>query len=405
MPKRRTILFLAHLFPLPLDSGGKIKSYYTLRALASEHDVRVLAYVRSDEERHCVEELRAVCDNIQTVPLRRGKLRQMCDLARASALGQSFIVSRDFRSEMQTAFNCLVADFQPDVVHIDHLQMAQFVDFRAGYKTVLDHHNVESMIIKRLAETSESIPTRLYAGFEWPKLQKNELNVCRQADRVLTVSDEDKSTLNGLCPSLDNVTCVPIGVDVDYFQHVERVSDSKNILSIGTMYWPPNVDSMLYFCRDILPIVKTEIPDCTVTIAGQRPFESILALASDPSINVTGYVSDSREMSKNCGVFVVPLRSGSGVRVKILNALAMGLPVVSTSVGAEGLAVESGKHLLLADTPGDFARAVVEVLRSPELAEEIGRNGRALVCDQYSWNRVGERLISAYVGLTDGAES
>ncbi|MHB9036657.1 MAG: glycosyltransferase family 4 protein [Armatimonadota bacterium] len=403
MPKRRTIIFLAHLFPLPLDSGGKIKSYYTLRALASEHDVRVLAYVRSDEERDCMEDLRAICGDIQTVPLRRGKVRQICDLARASALGQSFIVSRDFRTEMQTAFDRLVADCQPDVVHIDHLQMAQFVDFRTGYKTVLDHHNVESMIIKRLAETSESRPTRLYADLEWPKLQKYELDVCRQADLVLTVSDEDKSTLNELCPGMENITCVPIGVDVDYFKHVEREPGSKNILSVGTMYWPPNVDSMLYFCRDILPIVKTEIPGCTVTIAGQRPVESVQALASDPSINVTGYVSDSREISKNCGVFVVPLRSGSGVRVKILNALAMGLPVVSTSVGAEGLAVKSGKHLLLADTPRDFARAVVEVLRSPELADEIGRNGRALVCDSYSWSRVGERLLSAYAGLMGGA--
>ncbi|MCE5314970.1 MAG: glycosyltransferase family 4 protein [Armatimonadota bacterium] len=403
MPKKRLkILFLAHLLPLPLDSGGKIKSYYTLKALAAGHDVRMLAYVRSDEEMDCLDKLRSVCDEIEIVPLKRGKLQQVCDLARAMVTGKSFIVNRDYRRDMQDAFNRIVAEFQPDVVHIDHLQMAQFVDFSGRYRKVLDNHNVESMIIKRIADTSEMAPARMYAGLEWPKLRAYEIDVCRRADRVLTVSDEDKSTLDTLCSGTANTACVPIGVDVHYFEHVDRTQGSKNILSIGTMYWPPNVDSMLYFCREILPLVKAEIPGCTVTIAGQRPVESIRALASDPSVRVTGYVSDSRRESKDCGVFVVPLRSGSGVRVKILNALAMGLPVVSTSIGAEGLAVESGKHLMIADTPEDFARAVVNVLGSPELADKIGRSGRALICELYSWEKVGERLLSVYDELAGG---
>lgn len=404
MSNRLKILFLAHLFPLPLDSGGKIKSYYTLKALAAEHDVRVLTFIRSDDERAHLDELESIC-KVEIVELKRGILRRISDLLQAIAMGRSFIVSRDYRDQMQAEFDRITSDFQPDVVHIDHLQMAQFVDFNSTYKTVLDHHNVESMIIKRLAETSESLPVRMYARIEWPKLQSYELDICRKASMVMTVSEEDKSTLTGLCPELDNVESVPIGADVDYFQYVERAEGSKNILSIGTMYWPPNVDSMLYFTRDIYPLVKAKVPECTLTIAGQRPVESIRALASDPSVTVIGYVSDSRELSKDCGVFIVPLRSGSGVRVKILNALAMGLPVVSTSVGAEGLEVESGIHLMLADSPDDFADAVVKVLKDRELAESIGRNGRALVCEKYSWERVGHQLLSVYDALIDGAGS
>lgn len=404
MSKRLKILFLAHLFPLPLDSGGKIKSYYTLKALAAEHDVRVLTFVRSDDELAHMNELESIC-RVDLVKLKRGKFRQISDLLRAVTLGKSFIVSRDYRDEMRSAYDRIIADFGPDVVHIDHLQMAQFVVFDGTYKTVLDHHNVESMIIKRLADTSESLSVRLYAGMEWPKLQRYELDICRKASMVLTVSEEDKSTLTDLCPELTNIMSVPIGADVDYFRHVERSQESNNILSIGTMYWPPNVDSMLYFHREIYPIVKTQVPECTLAIAGQRPVESIRALASHPSISVIGYVSDSRELSKDCGVFVVPLRSGSGVRVKILNALAMGLPVISTSVGAEGLEVESGTHLMLADTPTDFANAVVTVLKDRELADRIGRNGRALVCEKYSWDVVGKQLLSAYGTLTDGARS
>jgi len=399
LSNRKKILFLAHLFPLPLDSGGKIKSYYTLKNLAAKHDVYTLAYVRSHDEIEHLNELKSVCGNIEIVHLRRGKLRQLSDLAKSLITGKSFIVSRDYRDDMQAAYDRLIKSFNPDVVHIDHLQMAQFVDFKADYKTVLDHHNVESMIIERIVQSSESAPEKAYARIEWPKLREYELEICRKSDLVLTVSEEDKSTLKSLCTEISNIESVPIGVDIDHFQRVERDEDTLNILSIATMYWPPNVDSMLYFCRDIFPLVKSAIPESTVTVAGQRPVDSIRALAADPSIKVVGYVSDSREMARDCGVFIVPLRSGSGVRVKILNALAMGLPVVSTSIGAEGLDVESGKHLILADTPSDFADAVILLLRDKKLADQIGRNGRDLVCEKYSWEIVGDRLHKIYYKL------
>jgi glycosyltransferase involved in cell wall biosynthesis len=153
---------------------------------------------------------------------------------------------------------------------------------------------------------------------------------------------------------------------------------------------------MLYFTSRILPIIIKRASDVTLTIAGQRPTEAIKALAGDPAIRVTGYVDDIRETARDCGVFIVPLRSGSGVRVKILNALAMGLPIVSTSIGVEGLAVENGKHLLIADRPEHFAAAVLRVLSDPALAGDLGANARRLACERYSWEAVGEQLLGAY---------
>lgn len=390
------ILFLAHLFPLPLDSGGKIKSYYTLRTLAGRHEVHVLAFTRSEEERALEGEIRGMCAGVDVVPLERGRGRQIVDLAGSLASGSSFIVARDFRPAMQRLCERAVADFEPDVIHIDHLQMAQFVPGGARCRTVLDNHNVESMILRRVSETAESAMMRAYARLEWPKLKRYELEVCRGSSLVLTVSEQDKATLREMEPSLENVETVPIGVDVHYFQPLQLDRQSRNILSIGTMYWPPNVDAMLYFYREILPLVRREAPDCVLTIAGQRPVESIQALARDPGVRVTGRVDDVPAASADCGVFIVPLRSGSGVRVKILNALALGLPVVSTSVGAEGLGVTSGEELIIADTPAEFADAVVRVLRDRDLAERLGRNGRRLVCEEYSWERVGERLLGLY---------
>lgn len=390
------VLFLAHLFPLPLDSGGKIKSYYTLKALASRHEVHLVSFLRSSEEERCVSGLESIGVRTRAIKLNRSRLRQVSDLAGSLLTARPFIITRDYRREMRQAVLQAVNDLSPDVIHVDHLQMAQYAGVCGGCRVVLDNHNVESMIIKRISETAQSRAMRVYARMEWPKLRRYEIQACRASDMVLTVSEEDRATLLNLDRSLAKVHCVPIGTDIDYYQPVERTAGSLNILSIGTMYWPPNVDSMLYFTREILPLVRREIPDSTLTIAGQRPVESVLALAKEPGIRVTGYVDDEREIARDCGVFVVPLRSGSGVRVKILNALAMGLPVVSTSIGAEGLDVRSGEHLLIADDPPAFADAVVRVLRDPELAAALGRNGRQLVCEKHSWDRVGQRLLGLY---------
>lgn len=387
---------MAHLFPLPLDSGGKIKSYYTLKALASAHDVSVIAYGRSDDELAQLDAFREICSKLRVVTLARPKSRLIRDAACSLFTRRSFIVSRDFRSDMQSVIDAELQNFRPDVVHIDHLQMAQFVDFDSECRIVLDHHNVESMIVKRIGESPGSLATRLYAKLEWPKLQSYELDICRRSDLVLTVSEEDRSTLCSLEPSLNNVHPVPIGVDVDFFQLIERQPKEPNMVSIATMYWPPNVDSMLYFHNDILPIVRKRVPNSILTIAGQRPVASIQALASTPGVRVTGYVDDTREIARDCGVFIVPLRSGSGVRVKLLNAMAMGLPIVSTSVGAEGLDVVSGEHLLIADTAREFADAVVRLLEQPQAAAEMGANARKLVCAKYSWEKIGAELLDTY---------
>ena len=390
------VLFLAHLFPLPLDSGGKIKSYYTLKALAAAHDVCILAYTRTDEEKRLVPELGAISPQLRTVPLSRGRGRQVTDALSALLSGTSCIVSRDYRREMQRAFSELIATFQPEIVHIDHLQMAQFVDFNGPYRVVLDHHNVESTIIKRMAETSQSLPMRVYAGLEWPKLRRYEIDICRRCDLVVTVSESDRDALVRLGANEDKLESVPIGVDTEFFRPVERDKASHNILSIGTMYWPPNIDSMLYFAGNIMPLIRKQLPDCTLTIAGARPSPAVKALAADPGISVTGYIDDVRDVARNCGVFVVPLRSGSGVRVKLLNAFAMGLPVVSTSVGAEGLEVRDGRELLIADTPADFADAVIRVLTDADLAQKLGLNAQALVQAKYSWDSIGRRLLGVY---------
>ncbi len=390
------ILFLAHLFPLPLDSGGKIKSFFTLKTLSEHYEVRLLSYVRNELESLMLPEIRRICAETDVVLLQRSAARSAWEAVFALAIGKSFVIERDFRQKMLDAFKKVLAEFEPDVVHIDHLQMAQFVDFGSSYKTVLDQHNVEFLIIKRMAETAESIIMRQYARMEWPKLMRHELEVCRQSDLIITVSDEDKTALQKIDGSLQNIHAVPIGIDVKAIPVVKRSPGAQNMLFLGAMHWPPNIDCVLWFYKEIMPLIKAEVPNCIFTVAGQRAPKSIVSLASDPSVRVIGYVSDQVAVASECGVFIVPLRSGSGVRVKILNAMAMGLPIVSTSIGAEGIEAEHGKHLLIADTPDDFAKAVVSILQDPSLADILGQNARQLVCERYSYEVVGKRLLSVY---------
>ncbi len=388
------ILFLEHLLPAPLDSGAKLRSYCTMKALASRHELMMLSFVRTRDELQRAADIREVSDRLQLVPIRRSRVRNASDALASLACGRSFIVSRDFRPEMKRSLGQAVKEFQPDVIHIDHLQMAQFVDFDGPYRTVLDQHNVESTIVRRMSETAQSPLARAYARIEWPKLQRFELDACGKCDLVLTVSD--KAELQRQRPSLTNIESVPIGIDTDFFHVVERNTESKDILFLGTMYWPPNIECVRYFHREILPIVRRSVPDCTFTIAGQRPDRSVMALASDPGVRVTGYVDDVREIARECGVFIVPLQAGSGVRVKILNAMAMGLPVVSTSVGAEGIEAVPDEHILIADGPEAFAKSVVSVLTDPALASRIGQNARILACEKYSWTTAGNRVLRLY---------
>ena len=395
---RPRILFLAHLLPLPLDSGAQIKSYHTLQTLAANYDITLLAFVRSEEENQHIKNLRSFCvGGVQTVPIARSKARNITDAATALLTRNSFIVSRDHVPAMQKAVIERLTKQKYAAVHIDHLQMAQYVlPRRSGARLILDHHNIESVIIKRLSETTDSRAMRIYAAQEWPKLQRYEVGVCKQCDAVVTVTDEDATTLRLLAPELKNVTVVPIGVDGEYFCPLPR-HESKTLLSIGTMHWQPNIDAIMWFYEAIYPLIKQQVPDVRLNIVGPKPPGRVSSLSiSDRSVSVPGHVEDVRMPAEECAAFIVPLLAGGGMRVKILNALSMALPVVSTHVGAEGIAVTHEKDILIANNPEAFARACVRLINDPRLRAQLGDAGRQLVETRYSWNAVGRRLLSVY---------
>jgi glycosyltransferase involved in cell wall biosynthesis len=201
------------------------------------------------------------------------------------------------------------------------------------------------------------------------------------------------------------VTVIPIAIDTDQVTPVVRQPGADHILHIGTMYWPPNIDGILWFIYEVYPHIKTKRPEITFDVVGARPPQDILNLGQNGSgINVTGYVEDPNPYLEQTGVMVVPLRAGGGMRVKILNAMAQGLPIVSTSLGCEGIAVTHGQDILIADNPYDFAEAILQVLNEPQLAAQLGRSGRLLAEQKYDYRQACLSLNAVYRQATSKNE-
>jgi glycosyltransferase involved in cell wall biosynthesis len=268
---------------------------------------------------------------------------------------------------------------------------------------VFDNLNCEYLLQKRAFLTDLRAPLRwpgaAYSFVQWQRLRRYEAQVCRAADQVLAVSDVDAAMLQELVPGLD-VTVVPNGVDTltyrPEFTGLEPRMPEKALVFTGTMDFRPNVDAVLWFARQVLPRVRTEMPGVRFFVVGQRPHRRLDSLQSDPAITLTGWVRDPRPYIAQAAVYVAPLRIGGGTRLKLLEAMAMGKPVVATSLGAEGYPVTDGRELLLADTPEDFATTVLGLLRAPERRAQLGQAGRRFVEQQYDWRAIVPRLEAVY---------
>jgi glycosyltransferase involved in cell wall biosynthesis len=214
---------------------------------------------------------------------------------------------------------------------------------------------------------------------------------------VLAVSHEDKAALQEAAGQPVDITVIPIAIDTDEVAIIEREAEPRHILHIGTMYWPPNIDAVNWFVRHVYPLVRQQRPDVQFDVVGSRPPAELLALNdAGLGINVTGYVEDPVPYQRRAAVMVVPLLAGGGMRVKILNALAEGVPIVSTTLGYEGIEATPGQDILVGDTPKAFAAQVLQVLNAPELGRQLAASGRRLVEQRYDYRQVCLSMETVY---------
>jgi glycosyltransferase involved in cell wall biosynthesis len=271
-----------------------------------------------------------------------------------------------------------------------------------GSRKVLDLHNALWVLYKRFADTLPVTNLMKYIFMrDWRLLKQYEGDMCRNFDAVTAVSEEDRVALSEAGAGHD-ISVIPIAIDTEAQAQIERHPSCPHIVHIGTMYWPPNIEGITWFLDEIYPAVKQQAPNVRCTLIGARPPANLIERAkTDSSLTVTGYVDDPAPYLADASMMVIPLHAGGGMRVKILNALAQGIPMVSTTVGCEGISVTNGKDILIADDSQSFAEAIVRLLMDPSLNEKITRAGRQTVEALYDYRQACRPLDAIYGSLVE----
>ena len=386
------LLFLTETIPFPLDSGGRIKTYNTLRMLSREHEVHCHALVRDERHLRFKQDLEGVCARVVLHPIRRTTLTELKAGLSSLASGIPFVVRRHFHEPVLDQLRKASQADHFDGVYCDHLSMIEY-GRRLDLPIVLDAHNVEFEIIRRYSGTLGWSPVRLLAELEWRRLEHYERRFYPTCRLIFAVSDVDRRTIHRFAGQGVTVVSVPISVDAQTVAQNRHTTREPEILFVGGLHWPPNADAVAYFIDEIFPAVRNRVPGARLTIVGKGSEQLEQRVGPREGIRFTGHVESVEPFFESCRVMVVPIRSGSGMRVKILDALARQVPTVTTSVGCEGIDVIPGTHVLVGDTAADFAQEVIRVLTDDSLPRRLGEAGRQLILQRYDVPAVAEQAL------------
>ena len=377
--------------------------YQLVRELSRRNQVTLLTYGRENEtpaaEAENIAALRAVGAEVHVVPPPRPLGGKRGAQALSLLSPRSYQTASLRSSAMQDAVMRLLAGSAFDLVQVESSQMAAF-DFGSNVPLVLDEHNLEYELLYRLYQGERAPGRRLYNWAEYVKFRREEQACWRQADACLLTSGREREILRGLLPDKPAVV-VPNGVDIEFYRPSSAPVEPDSLVFTGLMSYRPNIDGVVYFVEEVLPRIHQVRPNVTLTVVGAGAGAEVERLAG-PRVVVTGAVPDTREYFARAAAAVVPLRMGSGTRLKVLEGLAMGKPMVSTSVGCEGIHVRSGEHLLIADEAQALADAALRVLTDAGLAASLARQGRALVEREYGWAAITAQLEVFYHQVLSG---
>ena len=409
------ILFLSQVVPYPIDAGPKVRSYHVLQYLAAAgHRITLVTFRRTTDRPDDISHLRQYCSAVHAVPIYRSRLNDARHLLLSLIQGQPFLIARDWSPAMAR----LVRDLKTetfDAIHADQLWMASYALLAKAQAMnapilVLDAHNAVFQIPQRMSAASHNPLVRLLLDVEAHKLTRYEAATCQSFDRVVTVTQEDQSTLADLIAARPvsahgaskknrhpKMTTIPICIDPVAKAAIPRSPNSRRVTFLGGLHWPPNAEGILWFAREVWPGVIQQVPEAVLTVIGKSPPAELVRVAStSPNYDITGYVPDPTPYLSETAAFIVPLHAGGGMRVKIVDAWSWGLPIVSTHIGSEGLDYQDKMNLLIADTVADFSQSVVQLLTNPELAARLGAAGRRTVEDRYDWRKVYPAWANAY---------
>ncbi len=390
------VLHLMPYCPVPPIFGGALRIYHMLKTLAKDYDVTVVMFGDSNNEKNMRVAFDGQLEHLIVLPPPVSvKMRRLSQFY-ALWTKRSFFHLLGSSREMHHALNTIFSSRHFDLIFIEFPHMAGY-DFPAKAIKILDSHNIEYEIYRQLWMNSRLSLRKLHYRQEFNNLYHYEVEVCRKQNAIFTTSEKDKEILDRHCPAIPKFV-VPNGVDMAYFRPSNDLPDPYSLIFTGMMGYLPNYDGMEYFLDAIFPLIRKKIPQVKIAIVGSSPPQSLKRRASS-NVTVTEYVPDVRPYIDQASVYVVPLRMGSGTRLKILEALAMKKPVVTTNAGCEGIDVVDGESALIADRPEDFADAVVRLLHDASLRKKISRNGNELAAMRYDWSVIGRQIDSIVQSL------
>ena len=394
------VLVLTELLSYPLVSGAKIRGYYVLRHLSARHEVTLLSFVRPDDRPEDIAHLETFVNEVHTVPMKRSWLRNIRAALASLLSGQPAIIAREEIGAMRHKVKEMVSTTRFDVIHADQIPMAQYglIGQRPRVRRILDQHNATFQVIERLAQHEPNPLKRWLLQREARAFARYEPAVCQQFDHVTFVTEEDREALlSRMRPPTgdqhgqslrDQTSVIPICVDTAAVEPVPPVAEPFRVTHVGTMYWPPNVEGLLWFLQNVWPQVRQEAPQARLTLIGKNPPDHLRAWDQRDGVEVLGYVEDLERYLAETAAFVVPLLAAGGMRVKIVDAWCWGQAIVSTTIGAEGIAVQHGENILIANTPAQFAQATARLLSNGGLQARLRANGREWVEERYDWHKV-----------------
>lgn len=398
------ILFICKTLPHEKVIGGPVIIYNRVRILSRRHNVSLLCFV-SPEEKEFEGTVSRFCRDFEAVPMPvyDNPLRRAWDWL-FSPVPVYFL--NNHADEMYERLREMVGRHHYDVVISEYSMVAQYL-YRnpdlAGMKRVMSVHECYFLARRKAWKVQGLSRAGLSALFNLKGLRRFEFDMYADADKVLVLTPEGKDELLEIRPDLD-IAVVPHGVDVDYFCVSGECAREPAVMFLGNYPHDPNRDAVLWFHEKMWPLLKKEVPGALFYVVGKDPTPDLLDLArSDPSVTVTGTVEDVRPYFERAKVFVNPVRIGGGFRGKLLEAMSMGLPIVTTSLGAEGVNAEDGRDMIVADDPAEFAAAAARLLRDDGLCESLGERARAMALECFSWEKGVEELERVLLSLVPGA--
>lgn len=390
------ILFLTYDLPYPLNAGGKIRAYYLLKSLAKENELTLFSYYRNEAQKHSLVSLKPYCNKI--VLFKRRPAWSWQNIIRSLFTSLPFTASTYYSSEIKEALIKELKQNSYDLVHFESFYPALFLPLvkKLGVKTIMGNENIEYRIYQRYVNSKKFFLLRWILNLEILKMRLFEERLWRMADLNLSLSLADSQPVKKITHRSPLI--VPNGVDLSVFKKKPKIG--KQLIFIGNLAYQANNDAIRFFLEEVYPLIKKKVVSVGFTLISASKPQWLEKYLRDSSIK---FIQDKKtpgyKLLNRGSILVAPIRIASGTNIKVLEAMALGLAVVTTSVGIEGIRAKNEQEVIIADQAEDFSQAVIQLIQSPKKCQRLGSAARKLIEKEYDWAKIGEELAKAYQKL------